>query len=344
MKLGIIVYPHNNKRYYKSLLMLAKKELVILLGKEVFDNLEEETINGLDLLTFELQTPSKELISKILTHSALFALFEIDGNTLTPMMADHKTYFNDDLSSILKYKGKTNEMFTEMMVNVAIAASDFADSYHQPLNLLDPMCGKATSLFKGLKKGYNTAGVEITKLYYNEMEGYLKRYFQYNKIKYSLNKTSYKIVKDKAQKFTVEVADSNAQFKAGNVRSLQYVQGDTKHCAEYFGKKKFHTIVADLPYGVQHDGKQNGVKSNIINLIDDSLDSWLATLKTGGTIVLAFNAQTLKRERLVTLFNNVNLEIVDGAPYDDFSHWVEQSITRDIIIAKKTNLPVIEAF
>ena len=52
-----------------------------------------------------------------------------------------------DLSGVLKYKGKTNEMFTGMLVNLAVFSSEYAKWFDRPLQVLDPMCGRGTTLF-----------------------------------------------------------------------------------------------------------------------------------------------------------------------------------------------------
>lgn len=345
MKIGILLIPHANQRYLESLKKLALAELTILLEKEAANEIQLESISGLEMITFDLENPSDAVIPKLLTHSALFALFKIKGNQLTPLMDDYKFYFNDDISGILKYKGKTNEMFTEMLVNIGIFSSDFAGAYDQPLHLLDPMCGKATTLFKGLKKGYHTAGIELNKLFYPEVESFIKKYLQLNKTKHNFSKTSYKLPKNnRANKFILELADTPEHYKAGNLRTLQYVCGDTRYAEDYFGKKKFHSIITDLPYGVQHQGMAENKNIDLLTLLDEALDSWINTLRTGGTIVMAYNSQTLKTSQLKDLFFAHGLEIIEAAPFNDFSHWVEQAITRDIIIGKRTNLQKIEAF
>lgn len=347
MKLGIQLYPHNNKRYYESMKQLAVHELSIITNQvDIASELIFEHIGGLELMTFEVASLSNDLLNRIYHHSALLALFEISGDSLKPLMAGKENYFSADIAYILKYKGKTNEMFTEMLLNLGVFSSDFKDKYDQPLHILDAMCGKATSMFMALKKGYHSAGIEANKNYYSEVENFIKRYFQHNRLKYHINRTSYNLdSRKRALKFILETADTLEHYKSGDIRTLEYVLGDTMFSTTYFGKKKFHTILADLPYGVQHQPSNDSSKKtnkkqstqapfkDILDTIDDSLNGWLSTLKNGGTLVLAFNNKALNKDELITLLLTRSLEIV-GSTFD-FTHWVEQSITRDIIIAKK---------
>lgn len=347
MKLGVLLYPHTNKRYYESMKLLAENELAVLLhDPTIKDKITFETIGGLELLCFQANESDTSLMLRLYRHSALLALFEVIGDTLKPLMADKSDYFPRDIAYILKYKGKTNEMFTEMLLNLGIFSSDFSEQFQEPLYVMDAMCGKATSMFIALKNGYHSAGIESNKNYYSEVENFIKRYFQFNRVKHHIDRTSYNVDgRKRALKFILETADTSDHYKTGDTRTLEYVLGDTMFSTTYFGKKKFHTIVADLPYGVQHQpaneppkkGKGKAPKApvpiHILDTIDDSINGWLSTLKVGGTLVLAFNSNSLNKNELLSLLLSRSLEIEHS--HLDFSHWVEQSITRDIIIAKK---------
>ena len=42
-------------------------------------------------------------------------------------------------------------------------------------------------------------------------------------------------------------------------------------------------------------------------------------------------------EKVRALLQEAGLEVKAGGAYDGFSHWVEQAVTRDIAVAKRTN-------
>ena len=92
-------------------------------------------------------------------------------------------------------------------------------------------------------------------------------------------------------------------------------------------------IVCDLPYGVQHASVGAGPEK----LLKQALPGWKEALKKGGAIALSFNAQSLRTEKLRAMLEEAGLEVKRGGAYDGFSHWVEQAVTRDIAVAKRTN-------
>lgn len=152
MKYGILRYPHQNKRYFSSTSMLLINEFLIIangLGLDV-DQVRYEEIGGLELLTFETKTLEGESLEAVHRLSSGFVLFAFQNGALVPMNEGKSSYFKEDISSILKYSGKTNEDFTGMMINVGIFSSDYAKDFEKkPLNILDPMCGRGTTLYEG---------------------------------------------------------------------------------------------------------------------------------------------------------------------------------------------------
>ena len=52
--------------------------------------------------------------------STAMALFERNGTNLTPVELPRRDRFDDDLLTILKYAGKTNELFTKLLLNVTV--------------------------------------------------------------------------------------------------------------------------------------------------------------------------------------------------------------------------------
>ena len=71
---------------------------------------------------------------------------------------------DDDVVTIQRYSGKTNEAFTHLLVNVALAESDgrFARLLAgEPVRLLDPACGRGTSLNRAVVYGMDACGIEL---------------------------------------------------------------------------------------------------------------------------------------------------------------------------------------
>ena len=54
--------------------------------------------------------------------------------------------------------------------------------------------------------------------------------------------------------------------------------------------------------------------------------------ESGGVLAMSFNTHVTRREGLVRLFEKAGFEIVQTA---NLEHWVEQAISRDVILARK---------
>lgn len=251
-----------------------------------------------------------------------------------PISGRAKAHLGSDLPAILKYKGKTNESFLQLLINIALYSGGFAHKADQVLELLDPMCSRATSLFIAANYAWNSCGLDIDQNDLSEAERFLKRYFEYHRMKHEYSKESRTIPQSKP------IVVSNFKFspnpdayRRGNVNSLRLARADAAQARELFGKEKFHIIVCDLPYGVQHAA--SGAKLDV--LLERALPRWREALKKGGCVALSFNSNTMKRSKILDMMDAAGLEAKRGGVYEDFSHWVEQAVTRDIAVARRIN-------
>ena len=74
-----------------------------------------------------------------------------------PLFGREAPRIGGDLPGILKYKGKTNETFTQLLVNLAWLAGGMPEKVH----ILDPMCGRGTTLFIALNRGWDATGSDV---------------------------------------------------------------------------------------------------------------------------------------------------------------------------------------
>ena len=334
MKYTMLLWPHSNVRYQNETLKLAAGELRIMLDAcgHAAEILPCEEIN-MPALIIDTQTELEpRVLDAIAGHSLLYGLFELraDG-AMKPLLGREKAYVGADLPGILKYKGKTNELFLQMLVNVALYSGKYYDHADERIELLDPMCGRGTTLFIGANRGWNTTGGDVDKNDLREAENFLKRYFEYHRMKHLMKRTSRTAGAGKSVpivQFTF--ADTPQRFKAGETCMLQLANMDAAKVRDVFGKNRFHIIACDLPYGVQH-GAVGGTPAQ---LLERMLPAWRASLKCGGTVAVSFNAQTLKRDTVLELMEKAGLEPMRGGAYDAFEHWVEQAVTRDIAVGR----------
>ena len=332
-KYAVLQNPGHNRVYFNSSGKLAKNELFALFKNNITE-IKEEIFGGVEYITFSSENKLTEeeviLLSRL---SFVYAIFEIQDNLFVPVTKNHSYFFSDDLNMILKYSGKTNEIFTRMMINLAVFASGFKDKFLGNLNLLDPVCGKGTTVFDGLICGYNSFGIDISEKLINESTQFFKKYLETGKYKHTLKKEKISGIGFKSQRHLFDIAKNKTDQKDNKNLICEFIDGDSSNANKYYKKNTFHIIVGDLPYGIQHENNAGGNKMrNPVNLIKTSVPVWTEVLKPGGSIVLSWNSFLLKREELEKIFIENKLEIVD---FGDFSHRVDQAINRDVIVGAK---------
>lgn len=337
---GILRYPHPNSRYYESTRTLLSSEFQILMNAsgETYEVLGYKMIGGVELFCFSLEAELKDRTRKILHRiSSLHIVFEIDDESrLVPLNEGRSSYFKDDMASILKYSGKTNEEFTAMMINLGVFSSAYADKFDTPLTVFDPMCGRGTTLYKSLIMGYNASGIDIDKSDISEINQYMKRYLKYHMYKHeSEHQTINMFGEHKGTKYTITTADTKENYKAKDVRVIQFAQGDSRESNCFFRKEQFHIFVTDLPYGVQHSSASATKFVDIIELLKDSASEWYLLLKKGGAGVIAYNTHHIGRAVISEVFKNAGFYILENSPYNEFEHWVEQAVNRDLLVVRK---------
>jgi len=336
----MLLWPHANARYQNETLKLADAELRLMLDK----TLPEARISlpeGLDMPCLAIDASEAlpdDALAAIRRHSLLYGLFEaLPEGTLRPVAGRAPALVGQDLPAILKYKGKTNEMFLQMVINVALYSGCFWQDRHQVLDMLDPMCGRGTALFIAANRRWNATGTDIDHADLKEAEKFLKRYFEYHRFKHSAGRESLTLRASKPAPVSKFVfSDTPEHFKQKDTAMLRLVNVDACRIREAFGKNAFHMIVCDLPYGVQHSPQGGkGEKGGLEGLLAKALPGWRESLKMGGTVAVSFNAQNIKLETVRSVMEEAGFEVLSGGAYDSFAHWVEQAVTRDIAVCRR---------
>ena len=340
MRYIMLLWPHANARYQSETVRLARAELRLMLDR-LLPGAEIAPEAGLDLPALAIDFPDAPdgvALNALRGHSLLYALFEARDGLLAPVAGRRPARVGDDLPAILKYKGKTNEMFLQLLINAALYSGAYWKEPGAPLAFFDPMCGRATGLFVAANLGWDATGADVDRNDLKEAERFFKRYLEYHRFKHTVARESRTLKKGQAAVCRFEYAADAAAFKAG-ARQLSLVNLDASQTGAALGKNAFHVIACDLPYGVRHDAQLSGGGERggnwLETLLARALPGWKTALKPGGTIAVSFNAQNLSLARVRRLMADAGLEVLEGGPYDGFSHWVEQAITRDIAICKK---------
>ncbi len=327
--------PHANIRYQESLDRLGAAELACMLWAMALPvpDFRHETIGGADFLRFDAPELTDAQLRQLGRHSALLLLCRREGPYLLPLDTPRPGYLPRDLAEVLKYKGKTSAVFTHMMLNLALTASDFFQA-EGPVTVLDPLCGRGTTCFVALQQGMNAIGLDLDRRDLKEAADYTSRYLRYHKLKHSLSQGSRTVRKGSVPEALYTLADTKEHYQAGDVRTLRLLLGDTGLAAELLRKTPVEVIVADLPYGIQHAPQDGRQPETFTAMLKRALPAWRASLKDGGAMALSFNSLTLPRKTLTSLVEGAGFQVME-APYDRLEHFVEQAVTRDVVVARK---------
>ena len=264
-------------------------------------------------------------------------MFKMENGCFIPIERISADYVDESIGMILKYTGKTNEIFTRMMINVAFSSIKHTGN----VRLLDPLAGKGTTLYEGLIKGYDVYGIEIGDKITTEAYHFLKKFLETAKYKFDLNtlRQSGDGKTNTATRHTFLIAHNKEEFKNGQIKTVEMISGNSQFADKFYKKNFFDIIVGDLPYGVQHGSvtneKQTSLTRNPTELLDVCLPAWIKILRPGGAIVLAWNSNMISRREMVKIIVNKGLKVMDDGAYSQFEHRVDQAIVRDIIVAKK---------
>jgi len=338
MTYAIMQNPRHIRVYLQQSGTIAINELIFTgqLLTSPLSSICEKEIGGIPYIVFEQDDPlTASDIRRLSRLSFFYALFEQRNGLLAPIAKDSGYFIDESISAILKYSGKTNELFTRLMLNLALA--------NQPgqVNILDPMAGKGTTLYEGLMQGHNVYGVEIDPKPAYESFVYIKKHFEMARYKHTSHTEKTGGIDPERKKFTatryqVEMARSKEEQKANEARQFEIIASDTRNTSAFFKKNFFHAIIADLPYGVQHGAKNKPKEANLtrnaMSLLKDALPGWLKVLKPGGTIVLAWNLFLIDRQSMEELFVNNGLTLPESFGELSFSHRLDQATNRDLIV------------
>ena len=331
---AILQNPGHNRVYFKTARAMAHLELKLAGGKMTSEpaNIREEIIGGLPYLLFDTEAPlaGKDMfiISRL---SFVYGIFEWhDKKLLKPQEKKPEYYFeSDDITTILKYNGKTNELFTRMMLNIAA----FSTQFDGPLDVFDPLCGKGTTIFESLLCGHNAYGVEMDSKLAHEAYTFLKKYLENARYKHSTHQERQGMKNYTATRYQVKLNRS----KAGNPLAAEFISGDTRDVKSFYRKNTFHAIVGDLPYGVQHDSKRgkNEKSRNSLPMLAEALPGWHRVLKPGGVLVCAWNLFLISRQEIEEALEAGGFALTMAKGSGAFVHRVDNAINRDVIVGLK---------
>ena len=226
-----------------------------------------------------------------------------------------------DLVTARRYRGKTNELFTQFLCNVARHASDFSEQPWTDLRVVDPLAGGGTTLLVALSLGADVAGVEKSPQDVESTAAFLRAY------------TREKGIPCKVQEERLRGVGRRWWFRVGRAPQGQCILalGETARAEDLLrGVRPPHLIVTDLPYGIQHHGP-------LVALLDDALPVWAGLLLPGGALAFSWDATRFSREEMLAIVGREGrLAVLHDPPYDALAHRVDRVIRRrDVLVARR---------
>jgi SAM-dependent methyltransferase len=339
----MLILPSANRVYAGASIELTRAELAVF-GAAVLDGALSDAVptelGGVPYLEFEADRLSPRATSFVANVSGCYALFELTEGLLRPVDLQRLDRYDDDLITIQKYPGKTNEQFTKLLLNVTLMASAFAgEMLDRKLSVLDPLCGRGTTLNQALMYGYDAAGVDLDQKDFEAYTTFIKTWLKRKRIKH---KADYdgpvrREGKTVARRLQISLASSRDEFKVGQTQRLDVVCADTTKAPEFFKPGSFDLLVTDAPYGIQHGSRSSaaGLARRPQELLAAAAPGWARLLRPGGAVGVAWNTLVAPREEAASILADAGLEPVESRPYQQFRHRVDQAIVRDILVARK---------
>lgn len=326
----ILPHPGANAVFFEAAEALSQAELTLCAARLQTRCASVRTVQraGCRWLVFDAEDTLTEAdLRRLCRLSSLYALFMEEGGLLLPVEPLRSAAFGEDLSGILKYTGKTNALFTRVMLH--IAELSLPGGAPEKLRLLDPVAGKGTTLFEALMRGWDAAGIEIVQRAAHEGAVYFQKYLETEKWRHKLREEKFY----GAQGWRFAFARDKDELKNAP-GELLLIAGDAKNADRYLGKACFDIVAGDLPYGVAHGSiAGSDLMRSPAALLTACLPAWRAVLRPGGVLALSWNTLVMPRAALEALLCQNGLSPQGGAPYDALSHRVDASIQRDIAVA-----------
>ncbi|HVU79656.1 MAG TPA: hypothetical protein VHC67_18935 [Gaiellaceae bacterium] len=322
MRLALRLAPQHSTQYADLTARLAEPELrASPFGAHVL-HAEHGRIGGQPYLLVEAteDAPVAALDGLAATVEA-FELHDelagLPGPFLRPLGSPAEPVLPRELAEARRYKGKTSEVFTRILLNLAL----YAAGSPRRARVLDPVAGGGTTLFAALALGHDAAGVEQSRRDVETTAAFVREFCREARIPHREQR-----IARGPRRFTIELGPRDEP------RTLVLAEGDTRAADELLrtipGGARFHVVVGDLPYGIQHDGAAPA-------LLAECLPAWARVLAPGGALAVSWDATRVPREGLVAIAHE-HLDVLDEPPWNALEHRVDRVIKRrDVLVARK---------
>jgi hypothetical protein len=332
MMLALAIAPQRTTLYGNLARFLAVPELLASPLAPRLRDWERRRLAGQDWLLLDLDDPTEDDLALLWRFGTVAGVYEYfpsledrPGPFLRPLDPLQNAFVPAEIVEARRYRGKTSELFTAVLLNLALFAGDFAERTGERLRILDPLSGGGTTLFTALMRGYDAVGIEREKEDFDTTDAYTQQFLRgvgipYKRIEERVRGSGRRAV------FTIG--------RRGATRTFALILGDTYNAHDLLdglpGGARFHAVVTDLPYGIQHQGQ-------VVRFLEDALPGWAGALLPGGTMALAWEATSVRRPEATALVEaHPGLRVITTPPYDALEHQVDRQIKRrDVLVMGK---------
>jgi len=323
------IAPQRSTQYAALASALAEPELRLSpLGPTITD-LRPMSLAGAPYLLVELRgelTPEQQrALGELGAISEVFWFHEsvggVPGPFLAPLDVPRPALLPPELVEARRYRGKTNELFSRVLVNLARWAHPGT-----PARLLDPLMGGGTLPFIALTLGMDGAGIERDRPTVEGTDTFLAAFLKEARVRH--RRMAERVGGGRRTLFTVS--------PPGAPRSLlaAFVHGNAEAApallAHLPGGARFDLIVADLPYGIQHHGQ-------IQALLASGLPAWYQVAAADAALALAWDATRLPRDTFAGWAETGgHWQALRGGAWEMLGHPVDRVIKRrDVLVARR---------
>src|ERR1700691_907988 len=232
---ALLILPSANRVYADAATTLTIAELEAFGGSVLGGRIAgaaAATIGGVPYVTFTADRIDARDAALLANLSSVYALFQVEdggsdgGPLLRPVELRPLDRFDDDLLTIQKYQGKTNEQFTKLLLNVTLLASGFAtEMLDRKFAVLDPLCGRGTTLNQALMYGYDAAGVDRDQQDYEAYSTFIQTWLKRKRVKHHVDYDGpvRRTGQLAARRLQVRLAAAREDYKAGMTQLLDVV-------------------------------------------------------------------------------------------------------------------------
>ncbi len=206
------------------------------------------------------------------------------------------------------------------------------------LHVLDPLCGRGTTLNQALMYGWHAAGVDVDERDVEAYAAFLPRWLKEKRLKHTAGTSRLR----RDGRTLGRRFDADAGRRQGGVGGRRHDHGERgagRHPrdADHLPGRRASTRSSPTRRTACSTaaGRAAALHRSPLDLLADAVPGWATVLRPGGAIGIAVNLRTSPRAETCAVLADAGLEPVDTPAYRGFEHRVDQAILRDVVVAIK---------